>query len=179
MLNNVGHINIRKIATIIAISFLLSVSCSKEQDQYVPTVPDFSIELDMTTDLANLGAGQLVTITPNKSQPDYSDLNFHTTKIPMVKIPFTCYGNGMVLCKGFDNEYRAYDLTCPVNAFTDFCSVTFKSNDIAQNCVCPCCKSEFILYNSAIPLSSSLAKRPLLQYKVSIISFNTRMLISK
>jgi hypothetical protein len=179
MVKHFYQLNIRKIHPIIVILLLLSISCDREEDQYVPNVPDFSIELDMTNDLASVGVGQLITITPNKTQPDYSDLNYFSTNIKIKKIPYQCYGNGIVLVKGFDGEFKAYDLTCPVNAFTDYCSVTVKSSSIDQNAVCPCCKSEFILHNSCVPTSTSEAKRSLRQYNVSIISFNSRMLIGK
>ena len=179
MLNLFSYINIRRISAFIVTIFLISGSCTKDQNGYIPNVPDFSIELDMTSDLGNLGVGQLVTITPNKTQPDYSDLNFHSSKIKNITIPFQCYGNGLVLCKGFDNEYKVYDLTCPYNASTEYRAVTIKSNDLAENCVCEFCKSEFLLYDNGKPKSGSLAVKPLLQYKVSIISYNSRMLISK
>ena len=179
MYKTVSHINIRKTHLFIAVAFLFTVSCKDDQNEYIPTVPNFSIELDINTDLAPLGAGQLVTITPNKSQPDYSDLNYQSSKFHTITIPFKCYGNGLVLIKGFDNEYKVFDLTCPYNAFTDYKAVTFKSNDIAENCTCPGCQSEFVLYNSGVPTNNSKATKPLLQYKISIISYNSRMLISK
>jgi hypothetical protein len=170
-------INIQKKYIIGVIVFLISASCVNDDESYIPNVPNFSIELDMTTDL---GPGQLLTITPNKSQPEYSDLNYHSSKFRNKTIPWRTYGNGIVLCKEYDNiTYKVYDLTCPYKAATEYCSVALKSSDMAENGTCTCCQSEFILYNSAIPKSGSLAQQPLLQYKVSIISFNSRMLISK
>ena len=141
MLKQLYSINIRKLSIIIVICILLSISCKKDEVTDVPSLPSFSIELEMNSDLANLGAGQIATIIPNKLHPEYSVLDFHTTAIQNKQIAFQCYGNGIVLCKGADNEYKAYDLTCTYNAFTDYCAVTLKNNDIFENCII------FYIYN--------------------------------
>lgn len=80
--------------------------------------------------------------------------------------------NGIIVfCTG-ENEYKAYDCTCPYQVPKN-CKVQIADNSIIQ-VSCPCCKSRFDLYYGN--KTSGVAEYPLKEYNVT--ASNSILIIS-
>jgi len=174
---NLSKSNLLKFYVIIAF-VSLTVSCTKEQISYIPSVP-VHVELDVVTDLAYLSVGGVVTIKPNPdtSNIEYSVLDYHNKKFPTALVPWQTYNNGILLYNPEPGIYLAFDMTCPYNALTDDCSINITSIPFMP--ACPCCKSVFNLVFEGIPTDTSKAKKGLVQYNVTLVNSGTRLIISK
>jgi hypothetical protein len=167
--------NILKINGIVLLVLFIT-SCSKEVTNYVPNVPVY-VELDITTDLAFMGVGQIVTIKPDTANTEYSILDFHNKKFPKRSISWQTYNNGIILYHPSPDSYLAFDMTCPYRAFIDDCTIEVDSIPFMPTC--KCCKSVFNLLSLGSPVDTSKARKSLFRYNVNITNYATRLIISK
>lgn len=165
--------NIIKFCIITLIIFITS-DCKKEVNNYVPDVP-INYELNLTSELADLGVNQLVTITRDPMATDYSIVDYHNSKYQKYSILNRTYGNGIILFRSSYYEYKAFDLTCTYRAFEDHCALTVEGREYLP--ICPCCKSVFILTADGLPSKGSNASIPLMRYNVS--SDGLKLIITK
>ena len=156
--------------------FISFNSCQQDISPYVPDVPIY-YELGLTSELANLGVNQLVTITASPINSDYSIVNYHNSKLPNFTIAFKTYGNGVILYRTAANEYQAFDITCTYRGLEDHCALKVTTGDLVATC--PCCKSEFLISSNGYPSTGSKAGRPLLQYTCSFTDDGMYLVISK
>ena len=156
--------NIIKFCTVLFL-FLYPESCKKDNWQYIPYVK-VNLTLDLTSELADLGGGDFITVKSDTVNPDYSIVDYHNKKFPNFEIYQKINGNGLVVyCaqKGF--EYYAFDLTCPYKAFQNHCTL----NKDGLILICPCCKSKFLFSgNNFIPANGDSTNLPLMQYQAYI-----------
>ncbi len=141
----------------------LSGSCGKDSYSYIPNVPVY-LELNVNTDLANLGIGQLLTI--DSLSTGSSLINYHNLKLSNIRIGWRVYGNGLVLYRKDLNTYEVYDRTCTYNGLTKHCAVDVKIYEFTSTC--PCCKSVFLMNQEGVPSQGSLATTSLVQYYASL-----------
>jgi hypothetical protein len=153
-----------KICLGITLLFFLS-DCKKEDSEIVPYV-QVHYELTLTSELADLGVGMLVTITPYKSNSDYSTISYHNAKYRDFISTWKTYGNGIILYRKDYDEYQAFDLTCTYRAFEDHCALVVEGKGILPEC--PCCHSKFIIISDGIPANGDSADTPLKQYNTYV-----------
>jgi nitrite reductase/ring-hydroxylating ferredoxin subunit len=72
------------------------------------------------------------------------------------------YG-GIIIFRDMDENFLAYDATC-THEILPSCSVTTDGSGIAT---CPCCGSQFILFNANGSPTKGPATEPLKQYRVT------------
>ena len=174
MIKNVLHSNISKIIA----TFLLLISsgrCKDENNTVVPYVP-VHIELNLTSELANLGVGQLVTITPDTLNEGYGIVDYHNKKINKTRISWKVRGNGILLYRKEFTTYQAFDLTCTYKAYTDYCAIKVEGMEYLPTC--PCCQSVFLIQADGYPSNKSKATAALLQYQVNLMNNETSIVIS-
>jgi len=150
----------------------LSTSCGKDSYSFIPSVPVY-VELDLNTDLANLGIGQLLTLDSAINKTGL--VNYQNSKLQNIRIGWTVYGNGLVLFRKDVSTYEAYDRTCTYQGIEKHCSV--KPSIFDYICTCPCCKSVFMMNEGGIPAQGSLATASMIQYKTAVV--NNKLIISK
>jgi hypothetical protein len=167
--------NIIKFCKLLIILYL-STSCNKDSFQYIPDV-QIDYELDVNIDLANLGIGQMATITAYSVNNNLSVVDFLNPKIPKIYISYKTYGNGIILYKRDFDQYEVFDRTCPYRGLIDKCGVNVNKADLTA--VCPCCNSVFSIYSEGMPGNGSLAQKPLYQYQAVLVSYDSRLIISK
>lgn len=141
---------------------LFTTSCGKENYASIPSVP-VHVELNVTTDLANLGLEQMCTI--DSSSSGTSIINFHNSKLTNIRIAWTTYGNGLILYRVDEYNFQAYDRTCTYNGLTAHCRVNV--NVTGFTCTCPCCKSIFMMNDYGVPEQGSIATIPMVQYQTN------------
>lgn len=78
--------------------------------------------------------------------------------------------NGIFIFRGGNNQFFAYDATCPLDIESDQHVKLNDSKDSKKwhnGATCPVCKSEFYIPNGAFPVKDSKAKHSLKQYRTS------------
>jgi len=152
----------------------ISESCQKDTAPYVPDVPVY-YELSFSSELANLGVSQFVTITADTINTDYSIVDYHNKNLGKFRIAFKTYGNGIILyCKDV-SEYQAFDLTCTYRGIEDHCALKVGG----LQATCPCCNSTFLLSFNGYPSNGSLATKPLWMYTCSVAADGLHLIVSK
>jgi hypothetical protein len=148
---------------LILIFFLLG--CNKDDSEIVPYV-QVHYELTLTSELADLGVGMLITITPLKTNPEYSVVSYHNVKYRDFISQWKTYGNGIIIYRKDFDVYQAFDLTCTYRAFEDHCALVVEGKGILPEC--PCCHSKFIIINDGYPANGGKADTPLKQYNTFV-----------
>jgi hypothetical protein len=169
---------ISKISKFCVIYFLIFISqnCSKDSVPYVPDVPVY-YELNLNSELANLGESGFVTVTPDSLYANYSIVSYHNNKFLPYSIPWKTYGNGIIIYRKSVSEYQAFDITCTYRGIEDHCALNLKAGDLVATC--PCCGSEYILSADGYPATKSIAKRPLWKYNTSIVGNGINLVVYK
>ncbi|HOK97971.1 MAG TPA: hypothetical protein PLD12_02435 [Bacteroidales bacterium] len=157
--------NIKKIV-ILSIFITILFSCKSDDSAIVPGVI-IDYELNLTSELANLGVGMYVTITKSPKNKEFSVIDYHNPKFSTKTIAQRTNGNGIIIYRKDFYDYQVFDLTCTYRSFEDYCQlkVDSKNNYIF---VCPCCGSEFIVTADGMPTNTSKAYKPLMQYVARI-----------
>jgi Rieske Fe-S protein len=106
-----------------------------------------------------------IDINPiNINDPTYWD--FMHENFGCILIENTGYeGNGIVLYKAGENEFKAYDATCTYE-IKEGCSMVINDSTFYGNLRCSCCGSKFDLNNYGYPAKGQ-ARYPLKSYRVS------------
>jgi hypothetical protein len=145
--------------------FLFLSGCGKDNSDIVPYV-QVHYELTLTSELADMGVGMLITITPYKSNSDFSVVSYHNEKYKDFISPWKTYGNGIILYRKDFDVYQAFDITCTYRAYEDHCALVIEGKGILPEC--PCCHSKFIIINDGNPANGGLADTPLKQYNTFV-----------
>jgi Rieske Fe-S protein len=142
----INNRSLSKVVTFCLLSILSLIisSCKGVDDDVIPYV-----ELDINP--INIG------------DPTYWGL---TTTYGCVMIENVGYkGNGIVVIRISDNEYRAYDATCTYEV-KEGCAVIVNDSTFYGNVKCSCCGSKFDLNNYG-SVTSGKARYPLKSYHVN------------
>ena len=132
-----------KILCITSVSIFIHCACTSLDDDVIPYV-----ELDMNP--------------INIYDPTYSDLS---SPLGCVIIPDEGYeGNGIVVFRVSENEFKAYDATCTYE-IEEGCAVEEDETNIL-GVKCPCCGSKFELVNDGV-VTSGKAQYSLKSYRIS------------
>lgn len=150
---------------ILALSSILG-SCVKDNGDVVPYVY-LNLSLGLSTDLAQLGVQETVTVTPDNSglgvirfsNPDYPEITLGIGQI--------LNGNGLIIYRRDITKYEVYDITCTFQAQTDYCSLE-RNPDYEGVFDCPCCQSRFIYNSDGYYAIDGPAAQPLKRYPVFI-----------
>ena len=150
--------------TVFIIFFLFSLfipSCSKDKNDVIPDVYiDFYISLydplffSLTAPL------------------NYAYVNASTNNMGAKAAGYD--NNGIIIFRSQENEFLAYDRTCPHDYAANGISVRLDVEDMIY-AVCPECKSKYALPNFGSPLSGSVSKYPLKNYKTSFDGLNVHV----
>jgi hypothetical protein len=156
--------------------FILIISCAKDVYDEVPYV-DVYLELDLTSELANMGVGIVVSITQDSTHAGaYSSIiNYHSSTIRNVNINQKIEGNGIILYRKGLYEFVAYDITCTYRAKEDYCALSVDGSTLPT---CPCCGSIFMLDAEGLPDQKAKAEAPLHEFSTSLTNNGTRLIIS-
>jgi len=137
------------------------LSCKKEKNDVIPDVyVDFYISL---------------------SDPLFFDLavplNFVYVNASTNNLGSKAAGydnNGIIIFRSQEYEFLAFDRTCPHDYAVNSLSVQVNVEDMLY-AVCPECKSKYALPNFGTPLSGSVSKYPLKNYKTSFDGVNVHV----
>lgn len=132
------------------LSFLIFVTCAKKSEEVIPdTYVNFSIRLDnpQFTDLNAIGNSVLITSEyAGRGSAGYDY-------------------NGIIIYRYSEDEFYAFDRTCPYNLKKSIAVKTGNASDpIAK---CPECGSEYVLPSLAFPTEKGPSKSPLKQYNTN------------
>ncbi len=129
---------------------LLLPGCKSEENQRIPNVfVDFTINLSdpMFNDLQV--AGNAVVIDKSYAGSASAGYNDH----------------GIIVYRASENEFFAFDRTCPFEETLDQAVVLKNTGDITPEC--PKCHSKYVLPNYGYPTSDSPSRYPLKRYRVA------------
>lgn len=135
----------------LTIPFLL-VSC--ENDKY-DVIPDVYVNFEM-----NLNDIEFVNLTTLFGSVY---INSSTNNWGQKSAGYD--NNGLIVFAGPD-EFYAYDRTCPHDYYVNNKSIKVNIVDIIY-AECPQCKTRYALTNSGTPVSDSIGRYPLKNYKTS------------
>jgi nitrite reductase/ring-hydroxylating ferredoxin subunit len=146
--------------------FLISIllvftSCQKEKNDVIPDVYiDFYISL---------------------SDPQFFDLtaplNFEYVSSATNNMGDRAAGydnNGIIIFRAQENEFFAYDRTCPYDYFVNGKSIKVNGVDMIY-AVCPDCGTKYALPNYGTPLSGFVGRYPLKNYKTAFDGLNVHV----
>jgi len=136
---------------ILLLSPLFITSCYKENDVIPDTYIDFYISLDDVAFLELNAIGGSVTISSSTN-------NFGTRAAGYDN-------NGIIVYRASEDEFYAYDRTCPHDFVTNNKSVKINIVDVLF-AECPDCKTRYALPNNGTP-SSGVGRYPLKNYKTA------------
>ena len=136
----------------IVLAVMLS-SCNKKNDVIPDVTVDFSLDINDPefTDLSSFGGIALI--------------NSKTNNLGIYAAGYD--GNGIIIFAGVDNEYYAYDRTCPHDYVSGGLSIKVNidpSNSL--NAICPQCNTNYALAAGGTP-SKGVGRYPLKNYKTS------------
>jgi Rieske Fe-S protein len=141
-------------------------ACENDNSSNFPYVT-VNYQLNIATDLYNIGVGEYVTITAAKNNAEYSVINYYNSKIQNKYIAQKTYGNGIILYRKDFYEYQAFDMTCTYRPSEEYCQLKVdKDNNYIF--VCPCCSSQFVITSDGVTVKGSKALMPLAQYNTRI-----------
>ncbi|HEX2920812.1 MAG TPA: hypothetical protein VHO50_06590 [Bacteroidales bacterium] len=128
----------------------VSFSCNKENDVIPDVYVDFYIDINdarYVTKLSSIG-GSIIVNQYTTNDPDAAGYA----------------GSGIIIAAGTDNEFYAYDRTCP-NEYSIDGSVVQVNIDqtLFAKAVCPECQSAYELLSFGTP-ASGISKYPLKNY---------------
>ncbi|MCD6567081.1 MAG: hypothetical protein J7K53_14175 [Bacteroidales bacterium] len=135
---------------LITLSLLIFVSCAKKKEEIIPnTYVNFTIRLDdpMFTNLHAIGNSVIITSEyAGRSSAGYDY-------------------NGIIVYRFSEDEFYAFDRTCPYNISNSISVTTENTSDpIAK---CPECGSEYVLPSLAFPTEKGPSRVPLKQYNTN------------
>ncbi len=151
------------------LAMFMASGCARERRDEVPYAY-IHLSLDLSADLANLGAGETATLIPDNngnvvirfSNPRYPEITLGSGQI--------INGNGIIIYRPAGiTGYEVYDITCTYRARTDYCRL--ERSDFEGLYECPCCGSSFLV-NSDGYVFEGPAAMPLKRY-TAVISNNS------
>ncbi|MFO7655862.1 MAG: hypothetical protein R6W78_02240 [Bacteroidales bacterium] len=128
----------------IFIAAIVIQSCARELDE---AIPETYVNVNMSLSHYNLGINQSVVLT--NTMVNVSSLGYDN--------------NGIILFRYSQDEFYAYDCTCPYHV-EESISVELDVNQMFAKC--PVCNSKYQLYYYGIPTDAGPSRNPLKQYKV-------------
>jgi hypothetical protein len=141
--------NLSKIL-LITLSLLIFVTCTKKKEEIIPnTYVNFTIRLDdpKFTDLHAIGNSVIIT-------SEYAGIRSAGYDY-----------NGIIIYRFSENEFYAFDRTCPFNIGKSISVTTENASDpIAE---CPECGTEYVLPSLAFPTEKGPSRVPLKQYNTN------------
>lgn len=141
--------NLSKIL-LITLSLLIFVTCTKKKEEIIPnTYVNFTIRLvdPKFTDLHAIGNSVIIT-------SEYAGIRSAGYDY-----------NGIIVYRFSENEFYAFDRTCPFNIGKSISVITENASDpIAE---CPECGSEYVLPSFAFPTEKGPSRVPLKQYNTN------------
>ena len=149
--------------TVFIISFLFTcflISCSKEKNDVIPDVYiDFYISLNdpLFFDLAVPLNSVYVNASTNNMGSKAAGYD----------------NNGIIIFRSQEYEFLAFDRTCPHDYAVNGLSIQVNKDMIYA--LCSECKSKYALPNFGTPLSGSVSRYPLKNYKTSFDGVNVRV----
>jgi hypothetical protein len=146
---------------IISLFAFVSLSCQKEKNDVIPDVyVDFYISLNDP---------QFFSLT---APLNYAYVNASTNNMGSKAAGYD--NNGIIVFRSQEYEFLAFDRTCPYDFAVNAISVKVNVEDMLY-AVCPECKSKYALPNFGTPLSGSVSKYPLKNYKTSFDGVNVHV----
>jgi nitrite reductase/ring-hydroxylating ferredoxin subunit len=146
---------------ILLLTLLFPASCSKEKNDVIPDVyVDFYISLNDP---------QFFDLT---APLNYAYVDASTNNIGERAAGYD--GNGIIIFRAQENEFFAYDRTCPHDYFVNGMSIKVSVID-GIYAVCPECSSKYALPNYGTPLSGYVSKYPLKNYRTSFDGLNVHV----
>ena len=141
---------------LITLSLLIFVTCAKKKEEIIPnTYVNFTIRLDdpKFTDLHAIGNSVIITNEyAGRSSAGYDY-------------------NGIIVYRFSEDEFYAFDRTCPFNISNSISVTTENTSDpIAE---CPECGSEYVLPSLAFPTEKGPSRVPLKQYNTNFDGIQT------
>lgn len=141
--------NLSKIL-LIALSLLIFVTCTKKKEEIIPnTYVNFTIRLDdpKFTDLHAIGNSIIITSEyAGRSSAGYDY-------------------NGIIVYRFSEDEFYAFDRTCPFNIDKSISVTTENASDPIAKCLE--CSSEYVLPSLAFPTEKGPSRVPLKQYNTN------------
>jgi len=134
-----------KIFFLIILFQILPLNCEKES---CDVVPDTYVNLSLNMILFNLAPTKSLIIT--KSTAGVTSLGYNN--------------NGIIIYCNNEDEYFAYDRTCPYNVDE---SVPVETIDNFMFAECPICSSRYQLWYSGFPTEQSVSRCPLKQFRTT------------
>ena len=129
---------------------VLAISSSSCEDNYVSSIPNSPVYLDLN----------LTTAPYNKLNYSSNQFFYFESREGLPETSSIGYG-GMIVNTGFDGSFYAFDMCCPYELKR---TIRVYPNDIGQ-AVCATCGSVFDIANGTGFPSSGVAKEPLKSYK--------------
>ena len=142
-----------KIRIFFIILALLPCSCENNRNDVIPDV-----YIDFTIDLNDIEFVNLSTMFGSVY------VNSGTNNWGLKAGGYN--GNGIIVFAGPTDEYYAYDRTCPHDYYVNKLSAKVSVADMIF-ADCPKCKTRYALTNGGTPVSDSIGRYPLKNYKTS------------
>jgi nitrite reductase/ring-hydroxylating ferredoxin subunit len=130
---------------IISAGLIMFGSCTKEQ---LDVVPETYVNITLINIPAQIGISQSMIIT--------------NTMVPVNSLGYN--NNGIIIYRNSQDEYFAYDRTCPYHV-EESNPVNIWTNPLFA--VCPVCGTKYQLFWSGIPTDEGPSIYPLKQYRAS------------
>lgn len=140
---------------------LLLGSCNKKNDVIPDVDVDFYIRLTdpQFTMLNAFGNAALI--------------NRNTNNIGSLAAGFD--NNGIIICSGVNNEFYAYDRTCPHDYALNQLSIAVNIDPSnSMNAICPECGTNYSIVMGGTP-SEGIGRYPLKNYRTSFDGLNVRV----
>jgi nitrite reductase/ring-hydroxylating ferredoxin subunit len=138
---------------ILAAISIMTVSCNRNKNDVIPDVPvDFTINLNDPefVNLTTLFGSVYINSSTNNWGINSAGYN----------------GNGIIVFAGPD-EFYAYDRTCPHDyAVNNINARVYIDDQIYAEC--PSCKTKYALTNFGTPISDTIGRYPLKNYRTSL-----------
>jgi nitrite reductase/ring-hydroxylating ferredoxin subunit len=128
-------------------------SCNKKNDVIPDVTVDFSLDINdpQFVNLTALGGSD--TINASTNNYGHSAAGFG--------------GNGIIIYRGVDDEFFAYDRTCPHDYAVNGLSIKVNIDPLnSLNAICPKCGTNYSLSVGGTP-SSGIGRYPLKNYRTS------------
>ena len=123
--------------------------CEEEKKRIIPyTYVNFSIRLDNPQFIALNSVGNAVIITSSYDGSNSAGYD----------------NNGIILYRASEEEFYAFDRTCPYDVEK---SIAVEIDESGIMAVCPVCHSTYVLPNIGFPTKESPSKYALHQYQTS------------
>ncbi len=154
---------------ILALAAVLS-ACKTVDDDRIPRV---AVRIDFPT----VGLWDAYGVSGALQHRRFIKNQYLPVGFPYTATMYTGFG-GVLLVSGFDGEFKAYDLACPVECRTNVLIEVQSDLNIAE---CPVCHSTYDIYRFGSPLSGVASQKAyaLTRYNVGPGTSGQYMLISR